>query len=147
MYNPQHNGNGLPRRKRTAALELLSAGFSISEVARRIRSSRQTVAGLRDVNLSRIEQANEIIANQWRRVASHAVDRMQDQLSSRARIPMRELIPLAGVATDKIVMLSRGNQLPDLHAHLHQHLHITEQQAKDAAKELIANRLTSQPNE
>src|SRR5437016_2103255 len=54
MYNPQHNGNGLPRRKRTAALELLSAGFSISEVARRIRSSRQTVAGLRDVNLSRI---------------------------------------------------------------------------------------------
>jgi hypothetical protein len=60
-----------------------------------------------------------------------------------ASLLRRNFIPLAGVATDKIIALSRSSQLPDLHQHLHQHLHITPQQAKDAAQELIAARRMS----
>lgn len=141
----KHNGTGIPKRKRDDAIALLSHGFSCSEVARQLRIARGTVTGLRDRQLTRIERAQELIHSQWTRVATKSIDRMQDKLDSSEKIPLRILIPLAGVATDKVIALSRGSTLPDLHAHLHQHLHISAEQAKEAAQELIAMRQL--PNE
>jgi hypothetical protein len=59
-----------------------------------------------------------------------------------SQAPLSGYVPIAGVAIDKLVMLDRGARLPDLHAHLHQHLHITEEDAKEAARQLIAMRNT-----
>lgn len=57
------------------------------------------------------------------------------------------IVPIAGVAIDKIVLLDRGAKLPDLHQHLHQHLHITAEQAQEAARELTALRDAEQHNQ
>lgn len=139
------NGSRLPKRKRSQALELLGAGYSVSEVSRKVGITRNTVAGFRDTQLSVIEQANERIASQCRRIASKAFDQLDDALSSGKPLKPRELVPVAGMCVDKLILFSRGSSLPDLHQHLHQHLHITAEQAKDAAAELI--KMRQLPNE
>jgi DNA-binding transcriptional MocR family regulator len=139
----RHNGKLCPLAIRQRIVHALANGDSMRSIARALHVSNNTVAEIRGQEWQQVEAAQQRIAAQWRQVATKAIDRMNDKLDQPAQIPLRELIPLAGVATDKIVALSRGSQLPDLHAHLHQHLHITEEQAREAARELIASRLTS----
>lgn len=85
-----------------------------------------------------MEAGQQRIAAQCRQVATKALDRINDRLDQPKAMSTRELIPIAGVAIDKIVMLYRGAKLPDLHQHLHQHLYIDPDKLTEAAKKLIA---------
>jgi hypothetical protein len=41
-------------------------------------------------------------------------------------------------------MLDRGAKLPDLHQHLQEHLHISEEMFRDAAQQLIQRRTAAE---
>jgi hypothetical protein len=147
----RHNGKLCPLAIRQRIVHALANGDSIRSIARSFHVSNNTVTAIREQEWQQVETSQQRIAAQCRQIATKALDRINDRLEQPKSIPTRELIPIAGVAIDKIVLLDRGAKLPDLHQHLHQHLHITEQQAREAARELIASRLTSasavQPNQ
>jgi hypothetical protein len=137
----RHNAKFCRLAIRQRIVHALAKGDSIRSIARAFHVSNNTVAAIRDQEWQQVEAGQQRIAAQCRQIATKALDRMNDRLDQPKPISMRELVPIAGVAIDKIVLLDRGAKLPDLQAHLHQHLHITKEEAKEAARQLIASRL------
>ena len=72
------------------------------------------------------------LAAQWEQAATEAVDQLNDHLDA-STLPPNALVPVAGVATDKLLALSGDPALTQTQQNLHLHL-----QSYDVARQFNA---------
>jgi len=142
----RHNGKLCPLAIRQRIVLALANGDSIRSIARAFHVSNNTVAAVRDQEWQQVAARKERIAAQCEQVAEKAFDQLHDRLCEKKRLPARELIVIAGVCVDKIASLRGAEKLPDLHQHLHEHLHIGDEKLTAAVERLMsANASDSKP--
>jgi transposase len=137
----RHNGKLCPLAIRQRIVNALANGDSIRSIARSFHVSNHTVAAVRDQEWQQVAARKERIAAQCEKNAEKAFDQLHDRLCEKKRLPVRELIPIAGVCVDKIALLRGGERVADLHQHLHEHLHISEEALTAAAQQPISSQL------
>jgi hypothetical protein len=113
-----HNGSLIQGAKRSQIIELLAQGESANFIAKRLHHSRSTIHAIRDEEWSRVEQRKTRLAAQWERAATSAVDQLNDHLDT-SNLPPNILVPIAGVATDKLLALRGEASLYIQHEHFH----------------------------
>ena len=114
----RHNAKYCALVIRERIINELAAGTSRRAIARGLRISKNTVKAVAEEEWEKVEERKKRIAAQAERAAEKAWDRMNDKLDSPDDIPLNVLVPVAGVATDKLLAL-RGNLPPELHLHQH----------------------------
>jgi hypothetical protein len=137
----RHNAKLCPLAIRQRIVNALANGDSKRAIARALRVSNNTVTAIAEQEWQQVAARKARLAAQWEQVATKAVDQLNDHLDA-STLPPNALVPIAGVATDKLVALSGDPALTQSQQHLHLHL-----QSNDIARqfnELLALRgLTS----
>jgi len=136
----RHNGKLCSLAIRQRIVHALANGDSIRSIARAFHVSNHTVAAVRDQEWQQVAARKERIAAQCEKNAEKALDQLSDHLGKKC-LPPRELIVIAGVCVDKITALRGSERVADLHQHLHEHLHISEEALTAAAQQLISSQL------
>jgi transcriptional regulator with XRE-family HTH domain len=90
-------------------IALLAQGTSDAKIARLCGVSRNTVAAVRQVEVRTIEQRKQTILATAARVAELGFERIEEELAA-GNIKGAQLVPVAGMATDKVVLLSNDPQ-------------------------------------
>jgi len=90
-------------------IALLAHGTSDAKIARLCSVSRNTVAAVRQVEAQTIEQRKQTILATAARVAELGFERIEEELAA-GKIKGTQLVPVAGMATDKVLALSNDPQ-------------------------------------
>jgi hypothetical protein len=114
----RHNAKLCPFAIRQRIVNALANGDSIRAIARGLHVSNNTAVAIRDQDWQQVAARKERLAAQWEQVATKAVDQLNDHLDS-SMLPPNALVPIAGVATDKLFALRGDPQLTLRHEHLH----------------------------
>jgi hypothetical protein len=128
----RHNAKLCPFSIRERIVDALANGDS--KRARALRVSTNTVAAIVEQESQRVESRKARIAAQCERNATLAAELINQKLESKDDIPLSTLVPVFGVAVDKLTIL-RGD--PSLTIH-HQHSRPTQQELIDALHALNA---------
>jgi hypothetical protein len=114
-----HNGALTQGATRARIVEAISQGENISSICLRERMSPQTVRAIREAEWCKVEQRKSILAAQSERIATQAADRISQELASNRKIPVSQLVPIYGVAVDKVNLLRATDSPVSQHLHLH----------------------------
>jgi replicative DNA helicase len=128
----RHNARLCPFAVRQRIVNALANGNSIRAIARALRVSNNTVTAIRDTEWQQVATRKSRIAAQAEQIATHAANQLLESVQ-RGEIKGSALVPVFGVAVDKMTLL-RGD--PGLTVH-HQHYHSRQQELIDAARSLI----------
>jgi hypothetical protein len=132
----RHNAKLCPLAIRQRIVHALANGDSIRSIARALNVSNNTVVAIREQEWNQVESRKQRIVAQCEKIAERALDQISDHLDEKL-LPPRELIVIAGVCVDKIAALRGSERVADLHQHLHEHLHISEEALTAAAERLL----------
>jgi len=130
--NPNQNGitpSSVHRRSGNRIINALAAGDSQAAIARHLHVSPNTVKAVAKEEWTKVDARKARIAAQAERAATKAFDLLNQKLDSESdKITVNQLVPIAGVAVDKLLAL-RGD--PNLRIafdqpHQHMHAHITD---------------------
>ena len=122
----RHTAKFIDGRKRQAIITALANGESLRSIARRLSTSKNTIAVIARENWTQVDARKQRIVGQAELNATLAAERMTDELESQKHIPLNVLIPVFGVSVDKALAL-RGNPTIQVdHQHQHIHAHISE---------------------
>jgi hypothetical protein len=122
----RHTGKFIDGRKRQAIITALANGESLRSIARRLSTSKNTIAVIARENWTQVDARKQRIVGQAELNATLAAERITDELESQKHIPLNVLVPVFGVNADKLLAL-RGNPTIQVdHQHQHIHAHINE---------------------
>ena len=107
----RHNATLCPFAVRQRIVNALANGDSVRAIARALRVSNNTVTAIREQEWQQVETRKQRIAAQCERADERAADRINDQLDSSEKIPLNILVPVAGMAADKIALLRSDSPL------------------------------------
>jgi hypothetical protein len=114
----RHNAKLCPFAIRQRIVNALANGDSVRAIVPALHVSNNTVVAIRDQDWQQVAARKTRLAAQWERVATKAVDQLNDHLDPSA-LPPNALVPIAGVATDKLVALSADPFVNQTHQNLH----------------------------
>ena len=121
----RHNGKFIDGRKRQAIITALANGESLRSIARRLSTSKNTIAVIARENWTQVDARKQRIVGQAELNATLAAERMTDELESQKHIPLNVLVPVFGVSVDKSVALRANPTIQVEHQHQHIHAHIS----------------------
>jgi len=122
----RHNARPCPFAIRQRIVNALANGDSIRSIARALHVSNNTVVAIRDHDWQQVATRKARIAAQAERAATLAGDRINAKLESNEDIPINSLVPVFGVAVDKLMVLRGEPGLTVHHTHSHSHSHQVE---------------------
>src|SRR5258708_3162499 len=109
MQSPKTMGIYTGERLSTGAEErvvnLLSQGEPVSRIAKKCRMSVHSVMAIRERRSQAIADRKNLIAASAARLAAEGFDQLNERLRSE-KVPTALLVPITGMATDKLVALS-----------------------------------------
>ena len=114
----RHNAKLCPFAIRQRIVNALADGDSIRAIARALHVSNNTVVAVQDQDWQQVTARKERLAAQWEQIATKAVDQLNDHLDA-STLPPNALVPIAGVATDKLLALRGDLALTLRHEHFH----------------------------
>jgi transposase len=117
-----HNAKHCPFAIRERIVNALANGDSKRAIARALRVSNNTVTAVAAQDWQRVEARKARIAAQAERAATLAADRINAKLESKDDIPLSTLVPVFGVAVDKLTMLRGDAALTHTQQNLHLYL-------------------------
>jgi transposase len=118
----RHNAKLCPFAIRQRIVSALANGDSKRAIARALRVSNNTVTAIAEQEWQRVEARKARIASQAERAATLAADRINAKLESKDDIPLSTLVPVFGVAVDKLTMLRGDAALTHTQQNLHLYL-------------------------
>jgi transposase-like protein len=110
------NGSSIKGERRARMILALAKGDSITAIAERFSCTRDTVRALDRAAFAEIGQRKERLAAQAEQIALKAFDQLNDHLDN-SRLPANILVPIGGMATDKLLAL-RGDSVSTIR-HIH----------------------------
>lgn len=130
---PKSRGRYTGERLSTVAEErvvnLLSQGEPVSRIAKKCKMSVHSVMGIRERRSQTIADRKRMIAASAARLAAEGFERLNEEMRA-GKIKGALLVPVTGMATDKLALLSNDAQQlnvtvshepgPDLYAKLHE---------------------------
>jgi len=119
----RHNAKLCAFPIRQQIVNALASGDSKRAIARSLRVSNNTVTAIAEQEWQQVEARKAIIAAQAERIANLAADRLNAKLESDDDIPVSALVPVFGVAVDKLAILRGEPSLTIQHQHSHTHHH------------------------
>jgi DNA-binding transcriptional MocR family regulator len=117
----RHTAKHCPFAIRQRIVSALANGDSKRAIARALRVSNNTVTAIAEQEWQRVAARKQRLAAQWEQAATKAIDQLNDHLDS-SRLPPNTLVPIAGVATDKLLALSGDPALTHTQQNLHLYL-------------------------
>ena len=136
IVNESNNGQSLSRRGNYTGerlvrerprvylqvMRLLSEGISARKICGACHVTRETVRAVERREAQSISARKQELATSAARVAQAAIEQIEDDLAA-GKIKGVQLVPVFGVAVDKLQSLSCGDALAFLVQHQHQHIH------------------------
>ena len=117
----QHNAKRCPLVIRQRIVTALAQGDSQRSIARALRVSPSTISAVAAQEWEQVETRKQRLAAQAERSATLAADRINAKLESSDDIPLPTLVPVFGVAVDKLAILRGESSLTIHHEHTHSH--------------------------
>ena len=109
---------------RERIVNALANGDSQRAIARHLKVSPLTVRAIAEQEWEQVEARKGRIAAQAERLATKALDLLNQKLDSDGdKITVNQLVPIAGVAVDKLLALRSDGQLRIAFDQPHQHIH------------------------
>jgi hypothetical protein len=100
----RHNAKFCPTATRERIVNALAAGDPKYRIAKALRISENTISAIAEQEWRKVEERKTRLAAQWEQVATRAVDQLNEHLET-STLPPNVLVPIAGVATDKVLAL------------------------------------------
>jgi hypothetical protein len=113
----KYTGERIPPAKLQAIVNALAIGEPIEHIAARLHSSTQSVIATRERESLDITRRKELIRASAARLAANGFDKLNCEMDA-GRINGALLVPVTGMATDKVIALSQDPALPQQHIHL-----------------------------
>jgi hypothetical protein len=121
-----HTAERISAARRAQIVAALANGEGWVAISRRFRTSEHIVKIIGQQDWQDVAKRKLQIAAQYEQIANKANNRILAKLDSRDDIPLPVLVPVSGMATDKIVALRPQEPLEIHHQHQHIHAHITD---------------------
>src|SRR4029453_7191150 len=122
-----YTGERIKPAKLQAIINALSIGEPIQSIAARLHSSTSTVIATRERESLDIERRKQLIRASAARLAANGFDKLNREMDA-GNINGALLVPVTGMAIDKVIALSSNDPLSGVQQHLHLHLqpnHVT----------------------
>jgi hypothetical protein len=117
----KYTGERIPAGKIQAIINALSLGEPVDQIARRLKTSKHTIIATRERESHDIARRKELIRASAARLAANGFDKLNEEMDA-GRINGALLVPVTGMAIDKVIALSSNDPLSDVQQHLHLHL-------------------------
>ena len=115
----QYTGERIPGAKYRAIVDLAAQGRQIDRIAREAGVTRRTAKAVVERESRQIAERKQELLEQSLRIARRAANQIEAKINDKARLS--ELVPVFGVAVDKIAALS-SDTLTQTQQNLHLHL-------------------------
>jgi hypothetical protein len=120
----RHNAKLCSLAIRERIVNALANGDSQRAIAHHLRVSPMTVRAIADQEWAQVSARKDRIAAQAERLATKALDLLNHKLDKDGeKITVNQLVPIAGVAVDKLLALRSDGQLRIAFDQPHQHIH------------------------
>lgn len=103
-YN-NRNGKNLDGRTRQAIITALANGEPISRIARRLRVGHNTITAIQQIEWAEVSKRKELVLARAARLAAAGFDKLNEEMDA-GNIKGALLVPVTGMATDKVIALS-----------------------------------------
>jgi hypothetical protein len=118
----KYTGERIPGGKIQAIINALSLGEPVDQIARRLKTSKHTIIAVRERESHDIARRKELIRASAARLAANGFDKLNREMDA-GKINGALLVPVTGMATDKVIALSPPEPFPssyqqNLHLHL-----------------------------
>jgi hypothetical protein len=117
----KYTGERIPVGKIQAIINALSLGEPVDRIARRLKTSKHTIIAVRERESHDIARRKELIRASAARLAANGFDKLNREMDA-GNINGALLVPVTGMAIDKVIALSAQDPLSGVQQHLHLHL-------------------------
>ncbi len=100
-----YTGERLSARKAQGIINALARGEPVERIARQLHTSKHTVMSVREREWHDIARRKQLIAASAARLAANGFDRLNAEMDA-GNIKGALLVPVTGMATDKVIALS-----------------------------------------
>jgi hypothetical protein len=120
--NPKgkYTGERISGAKYRAIVDLAAQGRQIDRIAREAGVTWRTAKAVVERESRQIAVRKQELLDQSLRIARRAANQIEAKINDKARLA--ELVPVYGVAVDKVNLLSAADPLAGVQQHLHLHL-------------------------
>lgn len=118
-----HTGERVAPKVRQEIVKLLAQEKSANHIAKKLYVSRHTVGAIKEIEAQSIAQRKQTLTNSFLRIAEAGAEQIEEQLAE-GKISANLLVPVTGMATDKILALSGDPSMIIRHEHDHRHIHV-----------------------
>ena len=105
----KYTGERISARKIQAIINSLSLGEPVDQIARRLKTSKHSIMAVRERESHDIARRKELIRASAARLAANGFDKLNREMDA-GRINGALLVPVTGMATDKVIALSPPDQ-------------------------------------
>ena len=117
----KYTGERISGGKIQAIINALSLGEPVDQIARRLKTSKHTIIATRERESHDIARRKESIRASAASLAANGFDKLNREMDA-GNINGALLVPVTGMAIDKVVALSSNDPLSGVQQHLHLHL-------------------------
>jgi hypothetical protein len=117
----KYTGERIPGGKIQAIINALSLGEPVDQIAKRLKTSKHTIIAVRERESHDIARRKELIRASAARLAANGFDKLNREMDA-GNINGALLVPVTGMAIDKVIALSSNDPLSGVQQHLHLHL-------------------------
>jgi hypothetical protein len=119
-YKPRGNytGERLSVRKGQAIINALARGEPVERIARQLHTSKHTVMAIREREWDDIARRKQLIIASAARLAANGFDRLNAEMDA-GNIKGSLLVPVTGMAIDKVIALSADAATPAFNFNVH----------------------------
>jgi hypothetical protein len=103
-YN-NRNGKNLDGRTRQAIITALANGEPIFRIARRLHVGHNTITAIQQIEWAEVSKRKELVLARAARLAAAGFDKLNEEMDA-GNIKGALLVPVTGMATDKVIALS-----------------------------------------
>jgi hypothetical protein len=117
----RYTGERIKPAKLQAIINALGSGQTIEHITRTLHCGTETVLGIRERESEDIEKRKQLIRASAARLAANGFDKLNREMDA-GNINGALLVPVTGMAIDKVIALSSNDPLSGVQQHLHLHL-------------------------
>ena len=117
----RYTGERIKPAKLQAIINALGSGQTIEHITRTLHCGTETVLGIRERESEDIEKRKQLIRASAARLAANGFDKLNREMDA-GKINGALLVPVTGMAIDKVIALSSNDPLSGVQQHLHLHL-------------------------
>lgn len=118
-----HTGERVAPDVRAKIVQLLAEGRSKRRIASLVRASQHTVKAIEAVETQSIAERKQKLIGSFLRISESGSEKIE-QLLHEDKISANLLVPVTGMAIDKVALLSGDPGLIIRHEHDHRHIHV-----------------------